>query len=195
MALVIEMLVQITEVFSSEKQCVIVTGMLDNSNIEIKLWPWWYPDHLYALSLHLGYKYMMTCYPLDENGKSETSSVVVLIPKPKGEAGKMYKLVDHVQCSPEQLSDIETCISVIVKEVLDFSCTYPTQEQSKLTTICKKAANQYPDLLKYDNNWITLDIIKIILQNHRKDCQKSTTTTKEVGTGLKKARAVCFAGS
>ncbi|KAF8976259.1 hypothetical protein BDQ17DRAFT_1441200 [Cyathus striatus] len=136
-----------------------------------------------------------TCYPLNEGGESETSSVVVLIPKPKGEAGKNYKLVDHVQCSPEQLSDMETRISVIAKEVLDFSRTYTTQEQSKLTTVCEKAANQYPDLLKYDSNWVMLNIIKIILRNHRKGCRKSTTTTKEVGTGLKEARAVRFAGS
>ncbi|KAF8986096.1 hypothetical protein BDQ17DRAFT_1335685 [Cyathus striatus] len=89
----------------------------------------------------------------------------------------------------------QTCISVILKEVLDFSCTYATQEQSKLTTVCERAANQYPDLLKYGSNWTTLNIIKIILQNHRKGCRKSTTTTKEVGTSLKKARAVRFAGS
>ncbi|KAF8977692.1 hypothetical protein BDQ17DRAFT_1440511 [Cyathus striatus] len=113
---------------------------------------------------------LRTCNPLDEDGESETSSVVVLIPKPKGKAGKTYKLVNHVQCSLEQLSDMETHISVIVKEVLDFSCTYMTQEQSKITTICERAANQYPDLLKCDSNWATLDIIKIILWNHRKGC-------------------------
>ncbi|KAF8975148.1 hypothetical protein BDQ17DRAFT_1340063 [Cyathus striatus] len=144
-------------VFSSKEQCVIATGMLDNGNIEIKLWPWQYPDHLYALSSHFRrYCFCMICIkclltPPDEGGKSETSSMVVLIPKLKDKGGKTYKLVDHVQCSPEQLCDMETCISVIAKEVLDFSHTYMTQEQSKLTTVCKKAASQYPDLLQYDN--------------------------------------------
>ncbi|KAF8981765.1 hypothetical protein BDQ17DRAFT_1208394, partial [Cyathus striatus] len=34
----VETLVQITEVFSSEEQCVIATGTSDNGNIKIKVW-------------------------------------------------------------------------------------------------------------------------------------------------------------
>ncbi|KZT04240.1 uncharacterized protein LAESUDRAFT_658145 [Laetiporus sulphureus 93-53] len=100
------------------------------------------------------------------------------IPKPNGEVTRIgrggYNLRDALRWKEALYTQVQNTVHRLADAHLQIHTSFSKQSSQDLQTVYTLAANDYPFLTKYENNWVVADFLRVYLKNKSASTKKKT---------------------
>ncbi|KAI0633957.1 hypothetical protein C8Q77DRAFT_713172 [Trametes polyzona] len=91
-----------------------------------------------------------------------------LIPRPQVEPGHRIRIFANMQVDQETYKVIQRTIrKLVIKTSLDWQKPYRKQDPEKIALLIRSARTAHAILTRYEDNWATIELLKMYLQNSR----------------------------
>ncbi|KAF8886998.1 hypothetical protein BD779DRAFT_1673017 [Infundibulicybe gibba] len=86
------------------------------------------------------------------------------IPKPRGEANRLYNLQSATRLREDRFLEICASVQALIATHLDLALCFTKQESAAVDIVCNEATKQYPCLGNFKYDWVMHDLIKLELK-------------------------------